>query len=239
MLMKVSNVGFNVNIDSKVVKVNTVSVKADVKVQIDNAAEDTVSMKRFCNTFVLCQVITSMASSFVLPFAFYSIVLLPFSTNVVLLSARPLIIYILTPWWCSFLSPLSLPMSWPEALKKKHVFVLPDNYFENSEKCFLFLRHDRIYKFGIIRNLIIGTYLAILWVPIAIIFCIICGPVLNIVSFISFISLYVCLVSGCTIPLSIISYSIFSNNNRVMSYMKSYPSYLRTMSSRIFYSAIC
>tara|TARA_Y100000746_G_C15421575_1_gene414626 strand:- start:175 stop:873 length:699 start_codon:yes stop_codon:yes gene_type:complete len=232
--MKVSNLGLHVNSQITTSKIAKIHPKVD-----ENSLENDVTFKQLCNKFVIGQIVTSMISSFIIPFAFYSIVFLPFSTSVILLSPQPLSLFILSPWLCSFMSPLSLPICWPEALKKKYVHIFPDNYFVKSEKRLLFLRHDRIYRFGIVRNLIIGTYLAIFWVPIGIIFCVFCGPIINIISFISFASLYICLISGCTIPLSIISYSVFSNNNRVMTYMKSYPSYLKTISSRMFYSTIC
>ena len=235
--MKVGNLGLNMN--HNVAKVHVQTTSKEVTNDDMESSEIKLTMRNVCNKFVIGQIVTSMISSFCIPFVFYSIILLPFSTTVVLLSFRPLFLFILSPWLCAVFSPLFLPILWPEALQKKTVIVFPDNYFKRSENMLLFLKHDKVFRFGIIRNILIGTYLAIIWVPLGILFCIFCGPVMSMISYISFACLYISCISGCTTLLSIISYSIFSNSNRVIMFMKSYPSYIKTLSMRMIYSPFC
>lgn len=200
--------------------------------------EPTVASKYyFVTCYVVSHTILGFLTSFILSCTFYAIMLIPLFTTITTVSIYSFSFIILSPWMTSIISPIMIPITLSESKQS----IIPPAYVDRYEKYLIFLKSKRWTRFAVVRHFLIGTYLAVFFIPFGIVVVLfVLNSVLSVLAFVFFAGLYISLISAFAIPLSILSFSVRSHHERVMYYMQSKSkSSMKKWLYRILYCPMC
>lgn len=221
-------------------KNNSTGIRVKAKEPVENSSfvvrlSDLLLKNTICGVlssrYTKFHTLTSMLMSFVFPLCFFSIILIPASTSVALWSSKALSIIVMSPAISAFLSPLMIPVTLPENFDAN--LVLTTKYIDNFKKCFIFFNYDGIFQYALVRNMFIGTYAAVFFIPIALCVTFLLNAVVAPIYFVLLASMYISFVSGFIVPLSIVSTSIEPNHKRVLNIMSRNPNKLKRFIFRV------
>lgn len=190
--------------------------------------------------FMVMHVSITFILSFVIPFIFFSLVIVTSKDKVQLKGAQSLSILITTPFISSILPPLLLPLTWPEASAKDMIPLLDDSDFHEYTLAPCRTKHDA-FRFGFFRNVIIGIYASILWLPFVFIALIIIPfDTVDALAFVLSVSVYTAVVTVSTFPFTTLMYCTKENNATILNNMHSSAhATCRRMCHRIIYCVCC
>ena len=142
--------------------------------------------------------------SFMVPLIFFCIILVPFGPTVEVFSPQPISVLIMSPILSGLFSPLFIPMMLPEVKLR----TLEGDYFSKYRFLYPFCSSAGFFKFGIGRNVVIGFYAALFWIPVGIITMKYLSSDIETTYFILLASPYITLNTITVIPISITSLSL-------------------------------
>lgn len=184
-----------------------------IKITPEHASIEFSKKKLKFKYFVIINIIVAFTASFTFPFAFLSLLYLNTPT-LISWSADVLSLLVISPWLCSILSPIAIPMSIPEVDFK----TVTKDYFQRYENVLLFLRSDKCFRFCIFRHFVLGSYAAIIFIPISIFIASI-NVIMSSAVLLTYLCLYIASISAFITPFSILSFTIQPNYDRVMYYI--------------------
>jgi len=193
---------------------------------------------RLClNTFTILQCAFGASVSFLVPFSFLSLVLAGM-TMVTTMSAQTMSIAITSPIICGVLAPIFIPVMLPEAIAKHQVVPIPHDALRGYERFFVFLRPT--IKYGIVRNALIGAYVSLFMVPLALFILLLLPDRLDKLAFVTLASSYISVNALFVIPLSIISFCTEANVPRILVIMNNnHTNKVKHLLFRALYCPLC
>jgi hypothetical protein len=164
-----------------------------------------------CSRFVIIQTFISMLISFWVPFGFLNLINLGIATTHVL-SFTSLSLIVTSPWVTGLLSPFLLPISILQAYNKQ--WILPIDEVLLGPFSWIFQK-NKYFRFGVVRHFYISSLLAIVFVPCGFLSLWFLGPVISMFHYIVFACVYISCISLTVMPLSIVTYMLKPNIERI------------------------
>jgi hypothetical protein len=162
--------------------------------------------------FALANCFTGTLLAFLVPWGFFAWVQLP--------TATALSVALLSPWLSAILAPLILPITWPEAVARGWVGVLPAGYYGRASWPLVFLRTHGTprqapdaMRYALVRHLCIGCYAALAATPIGVALLLRRPPRAEAAA-------YIAAVTAGVLPLSLLAFGLAPNHARVVEAMR-------------------
>lgn len=216
--MKTSGLGF----DSQIIKNNKKTVKnSGVHSLQERVITNThfQSENKISNGLLLCHLIRSTTLSFIVPLGFYSAILLPTTLFVSIYSFQFISMTITAPIFTCVLSPLFIPLDWPEQYERQRINPTNKDYSFLS-KYFIFMKDISCFRFAVARHFCLSLYILPIFGPLFFTTGIVLGPMVPILFFIIMSCTYISSIAFFITPITLIMFSFQKNHDRIMHVMK-------------------
>eukprot|EP00873_Tetraselmis_striata_P002882 jgi/Tetstr1/423146/TSEL_013914.t1 len=189
--------------------------------------------------FVIGQTIFNMAASFAGPLAVFWLLFSaggPYAWN----SGEVLGPILASPWACAIASSAFAPISMGDAVASGWFGCTSPESVQRLSWVFPFLGTHRCWRYGALRHLILGTQVAVVFIPLALLIARYgLGPSLDAWEQIWLSIIYITLLPLVIMPLALLAFAVKPNLERVHTIMPDHPNALMKLMKRAACAPLC